>query len=44
MLCGLQPQVKNTIARAGIYEKIGKEMIFWSADQAIVAADQFKTA
>lgn len=44
MLCGLQPQVKKIISRSGIYDKIGKNMIFWSADQAIVAADKFKTA
>lgn len=44
MLCGLQPQVKKTMSRSGIYDKIGKNMIFWSADQAIIAADKFKTA
>lgn len=40
MLSGLQPQVKDTLSRAGLNSKIGKEMIFWSADQAIVAADK----
>lgn len=35
MLCGLQQQVKDFIDKSGFEEKIGSNMIFWSADQAI---------
>jgi sulfate permease, SulP family len=35
MLCGLQQQVKDFIDKSGFEEKIGANMIFWSADQAI---------
>ena len=35
MLCGLQEQVKDTIYKSGLEEKLGSNMIFWSADQAI---------
>ncbi|GAB6168428.1 SulP family inorganic anion transporter [Clostridium carnis] len=44
MLCGLQPQVKDIISKSGLDKKIGKEMIFWSADQAIIAADKLQIA
>lgn len=39
MLSGLQPQVSETLIRAGLNERIGKELIFWSAEQAIMACD-----
>ncbi|GAA0086536.1 SulP family inorganic anion transporter [Clostridium sp. CTA-7] len=35
MLCGLQQQVKDFIDKSGFEEKIGSNMIFWSADEAI---------
>lgn len=35
MMCGLQEQVKDTIVKSGFDYKLGKDMIFWSADQAI---------
>lgn len=38
MLCGLQEQVKDTIYKSGLEEKLGSNMIFWSADQAIKSA------
>lgn len=38
MLCGLQPQVLKMLQRSGLTDKIGEEMIFWSADQAIIAS------
>lgn len=44
MLCGLQPQVKSMLERCSLSSKIGDDMIFWSADQAIVAAHDMITA
>ena len=38
MLCALQPQVQNMIERSSLYNEIGSNAIFWSADQAIIAA------
>jgi SulP family sulfate permease len=38
MLVGLQPAVTNLLAKAEILHRIGPENIFWSADQAILAA------
>lgn len=38
MLCGLQQSVKDIIEKSGFEEKLGSNMIFWSADQAIKSA------
>lgn len=38
MLSGLQPQVQNMLKRSVLASKLGDDMIFWSADQAILAA------
>ncbi len=38
MLCGLQQPVKDIIDKSGFEEKLGSNMIFWSADQAIKSA------
>jgi len=39
MLSGVQPEVLEMLKRAGLYEKIGEEHIFWSSEQAIVDAE-----
>lgn len=39
MLAGVQGAVKAMLERSGLIEEIGRDKIFWSADQAIVAAD-----
>jgi len=44
MLSGLQPQVAEMLERSALVNKIGKEMVFWSADQAIVAAQELIAA
>ncbi|KPU46105.1 C4-dicarboxylic acid transporter DauA [Oxobacter pfennigii] len=44
MLCALQPQVKNMLEKSSLSDKIGKDMIFWSADQAIIAAQDIVVA
>ena len=40
MLTGLHDDVRRMLERGGLLEAIGPENIFWSADQAIVAAEQ----
>lgn len=40
MMCGLQDQVKETLVKSGFDIKLGEDMIFWSADQAIDVAQQ----
>jgi sulfate permease, SulP family len=40
MLAGVQENVQRMMTRGGLIEAIGPENIFWSADQAIVAAEQ----
>lgn len=40
MLCGLQNKVKDIIKKSGYEEKLGKNMIFWSADEAIKSAEK----
>ena len=37
-LSGVQPHVREMLARTGLLDKLGEANIFWSADQAIVAA------
>lgn len=44
MLSGLQPQVQDTLMRAGLHDKIGNDLIFWSAEQAIIACDNIEIA
>lgn len=44
MLCGLQPQVSHMLKRSVLADKIGEDMIFWSADQAIIAAQDLIVA
>lgn len=44
MLCGLQPQVADMLKRSALAGTIGENMIFWSADQAIVAAQDMGAA
>lgn len=44
MLCGLQPQVLNMLKRSILSDKIGEDMVFWSADQAIMAAQDMVVA
>jgi len=39
MLAGSHPAVLHTLEQGGLLAEIGKENIFWSADQAIVAAE-----
>lgn len=40
MLAGVQPDVMRYIERAGLDKEIGAENFFWSADRAILAADE----
>lgn len=40
MLASVQPQVMKMMERGGLIDRIGQDNIFWSADQAIVAAEQ----
>jgi SulP family sulfate permease len=39
MLAGVHPDVKHTLDKGGLTEEIGEHNFFWSADQAIVAAE-----
>lgn len=43
MLSGVHPSVMRQLERSGIIEHVGKENIFWSADLAIVAAEERHT-
>ena len=40
MLAGAHDSVKAMLERGGLLDEIGGENVFWSADQAIVAAEQ----
>jgi SulP family sulfate permease len=40
MLAGVHPDVKSTLDKGGLTEEIGAHNFFWSADQAIVAAEE----
>lgn len=40
MLCGLQNKVQDIIKKSGYEEKLGSNMIFWSADEAIKSAEK----
>lgn len=39
MLSGVQPGVLDMLKRAGLYDQIGEDRIFWSSEQAIVEAE-----
>lgn len=41
-LSGLANPVKNKLERSDIIAKLGEDRIFWSADQAIIAADRYR--
>ena len=40
MLAGVHPDVKRTLGKGGLTAEIGEQNFFWSADQAIVAAEE----
>lgn len=40
MLAGLQPQVEHMLERGGLLEELGRDQVFWSADRAILAAEE----
>jgi SulP family sulfate permease len=40
LLSGLQPQVEGMLERSGLLEQVGREGVFWSADRAILAAEE----
>jgi len=40
MLCGIQPAVRRILDRSRLSEEIGESNFFWSADQAILEANQ----
>lgn len=44
MLAGLQPQVQSMLMRSVLASQLGEDMMFWSADQAIMAAHDLVTA
>ncbi|MBX3049218.1 MAG: SulP family inorganic anion transporter [Anaerolineales bacterium] len=39
MFAGLNPSVRAMFERAGLVEEVGEENVFWSSDQAILAAE-----
>jgi len=41
-LSGLARPVREKLERGGIIAKLGEERVFWSADQAIIAADRYR--
>lgn len=41
-LSGLAKPVQNKLERGGVMAKLGEDRVFWSADQAIVAADRYR--
>jgi SulP family sulfate permease len=40
MLTSLHPQVRHMLVRGGMMDVIGEKNIFWSADEAIIAAEK----
>jgi SulP family sulfate permease len=40
MLCAVQPNVKRVLDRSQLTHEIGEDNFFWSADQAIIAANK----
>lgn len=43
-LSGLARPVREKLERSGIIDKLGEERVFWSADQAIIAADRLRAS
>lgn len=43
-LSGLARPVRSALERAGVLQKLGEDRVFWSADQAIMAADRYRAA
>lgn len=43
-LSGLTAPVERKLEQAGILERLGEDRVFWSADQAIIAADRYRAA
>ena len=43
MLAGVHPQVRAMLERGGLLDRLGADNVFWSADQAIVAASEATT-
>lgn len=41
-LSGLTEPVREKLERSGLIARLGEDRIFWSADQAIVAADRYR--
>ncbi len=41
-LSGLNEPVRAYLERAGILQHLGEDRVFWSADQAIIAADRYR--
>jgi SulP family sulfate permease len=41
-LSGLNQPVRSYLQRAGVLERLGEQHVFWSADQAIIAADRHR--
>lgn len=41
-LSGLARPVREKLERGGIIKKLGEHQVFWSADQAIIAADRYR--
>ena len=39
MLAAVNPKVREYLDRGGLTEQIGEQNVFWSADQAIIAAE-----
>lgn len=40
MLAGTHPEVERMLDRAGLLDRVGRENLFWSADQAILAVEE----
>ena len=43
-LSGLNDPVRAYLERAGILKHLGEDRVFWSADQAIIAADRYRAS
>jgi SulP family sulfate permease len=43
-LSGLNDPVRSYLERAGILQHLGEDHVFWSGDQAIIAADRYRFA
>ena len=43
-LSGLSEPVRSYLERSGIIQHLGEDRVFWSADEAIIAADRYRFA